>query len=162
MWGTEKLGSNNFVYGRFPKTILDRSVNCHHERESWACAPRTPDDVSRATKAVAVKLPHRRRRQTTSCCKDGHHCNDKSEGSAACKASLHPLETMLGPLRDPLTPSLTYVAGSKWPVQTRRLDDLIRATGKLFATKIIDLILETFPAGLCRSRSKKAIDPSIS
>ena len=57
---------------------------------------------------------------------------------------------------------LCYEAGIKHPVQTRCFIGLITVKGKLFATKISDLILEAFPAGFCHSLSKRAINQMIS
>ena len=116
--------------------------------------------MSRATKLVAVKLL---RRQSTSCCKYKYRCKYKSEKCGAYKASPSLLKTVLvGPAKDPLALGLCYEAGSKCLVQIGCSIDLIKATDKLFVTKISDLILEAFPAGFCRFLSKRAINQMIS
>ena len=116
-------------------------------------------DVSRVTKLVVAKLP---RWWSTSCCKNEHHCNYKYKECGAYKASPKLLKIVLGPAKDPLVLGLCYEARSMRPVQIKHSVNLIKATGKLFATKISDRILQAFSAGFCCSLNKRAINQMIS
>lgn len=132
------------LYNQHALTFFDRTVDYHHERESWRCAVCALDDVSiNATDDAVADKEHR---QSTICrCKEEHHLrNDKSEGYEGSRCPTNLLKTVLGPVKAPLTLALAYIPSGRPSQLGRRLIDSIKSAEDLLATGIDLLVLEAF------------------